>query len=45
MSEILNKAVTKGRGPGARDFPQGTMSMTPIYFHRKQKENETKRTP
>ena len=50
MSEILNRAVTKGRGPGAggrgpgaADFPWGTMSMTPVYFHRKQKENENKK--
>ena len=27
------------------DFPRGTMSMTPVYFRRKQKKNETKRTP
>ena len=35
----LYKAVTKGRG-----FPPNTMSTTPGYFHRKQKENRTKRT-
>ena len=45
MSEILNRAVTKGWGPGAGDFPQGTMSMTLVNFRRKQKENETKRAP
>ena len=37
MSEILNRAVTKGREPGAAE------SMTPVYFHRKQKENENKK--
>ena len=29
----------------SRDFPPATMSMTPSYFRRKQKENKTTRTP
>ena len=40
MSEILNRAVTKGRG-----FPPGYNEHDPVYFRRKQKKNETKRTP
>ena len=32
--------------PGiSQGFPEGTMNMTPGYFHRKQKENKTKRIP
>ena len=42
MSEILNRAVTTGRGPGAGDFPRGTMSMAPVYFRRKQKKMRPK---
>ena len=34
-------AVTKGRGQG---FPPATMSIILGYFHREQKENETKGT-
>ena len=46
---IYHRTVTKSRGPG--DVPRlqwawapATMSMSPGYFHRNQRENRTKRT-
>ena len=39
---IYHRAVTKSRG--ARRCSPATMSISPGYFHREQKENRTKRT-